>query len=60
MSLNYKMEKLNERISFRTTDDLLNYVKVLAESDERNTSYVINKMIKHFKSKGVKNIRTIK
>ena len=54
------MDKLNERISFRTTEDLLNYVKVLAESDERNTSYVINKMIKHFKSKGVKNIRTIK
>ena len=54
------MDKLSERLSFRTTSDLLNYIKELGESDERTTSYVINKMIKHFKAKGIKNIRKIK
>ena len=54
------MDKLSDRLSFRTTEELSAYIRELGESDERSISYVINKMIKHFKSKGIKNIRKIK
>ena len=54
------MDKLTERLSFRLTSDNLDYLKKLAESDERTTSFAINKMIQYFKSKGVTNIRKIK
>jgi len=60
MSLNYNMDKLTERLSFRLTSDNLDYLKQLAESDERSTSFAINKMIEHFKNSGIKNIRKIK
>ena len=54
------MDKLTERLSFRITSDNLDYLKNLAESDERTTSFAINKMIQHFKAKGIKNLRKIK
>ena len=54
------MDKKTEITSFRTTEDNLNYLKKLGESDERSISYVINRMIEHFKGKSVKDIRKIK
>ena len=43
------MDKKTEITSFRTTEDNLTYLKKLGESDERSISYVINRMIEHFK-----------
>ena len=43
------MDKKDELISFRTTEDNLKYLKQLAESDERSVSYILNKMIQYFK-----------
>tara|TARA_Y100000814_G_C12183617_1_gene352249 strand:+ start:381 stop:545 length:165 start_codon:yes stop_codon:yes gene_type:complete len=54
------MEKLTERLSFRTSEENVKYLKTLADSDDRSTSYVINRMIEHFKGKSVKDIRKIK
>ena len=42
------MNKKDELISFRTTENNLSYLKKLAESDERSVSYIINKMIEFF------------
>ncbi len=46
------MDKKDELISFRTTEDKLKYLKQLAESDERSVSYILNKMIQYFKESG--------
>ena len=46
------MDKKDQLISFRLTEDNLNYLKQLAESDERSVSFVINKMIKAFRDRG--------
>lgn len=46
------MDKKDELISFRTTEDNLKYLKQLAESDERSVSYILNKMIQYFKESG--------
>ena len=50
--LNYTMDKKDELIAFRTTTGNLNYLKQLAESDERSVSYILNKMIQYFKESG--------
>ena len=46
------MDKKDELISFRTTEDNLKYLKQLAESDERSVSYILNKMIQYFEESG--------
>ena len=46
------MDKKDELISFRTTEDNLKYLKQLAESDERSVSYILNKMIQYFMESG--------
>jgi len=46
------MDKKDELISFRTTEDNLKYLKQLAESDERSVSYILNKMIQYFNESG--------
>lgn len=53
------MDKKTERLSFRTTDDSVEYLKKLGESDDRSISYVINKMVEHFKNKNITNLREI-
>jgi len=47
------MDKKDELISFRTTEYNLNYLKKLAESDERSVSYMLNKMILYFKEEAI-------
>lgn len=46
------MDKKDQLLSFRTTEGNLNYLKHLAESDERSVSFVINKMINSFRKRG--------
>ena len=49
--LNYHMKK-TELFSFRTTEQNLNYLKLIAESDDRTPSYILNKMIDAFRERG--------
>ncbi len=51
--LNYTMDKKDELIAFRTTKGNLNYLKQLAESDERSVSYILNKMIEKCRERGI-------
>ena len=57
--LNYTMDKKDELIAFRTTKGNLNYLKQLAESDERSVSYILNKMIEKCRERGVFDIDQI-
>ena len=41
-----------ELISFRTTRENLNYLKLIAEIDDRTQSYILNKMIEAFRNRG--------
>ena len=54
------MPKKSEHIVFRTTEENLEYVKLLADSDDRTTAWILNKMIETFKDKGVKKASNIK
>ena len=45
--------KKTELFSFRTTDENLNYLKMIAETDDRSSSYILNKMIEAFRNRGV-------
>ena len=49
--LNYYMKK-SELFSFRTTEENLNYLKMIAETDDRSSSYILNKMIEAFRKRG--------
>jgi len=53
------MDKKTERLSFRTAEDSLEYLKQLGESDDRSISYVINKMVEHFKNQNITDLREI-
>ena len=44
--------KKTELFSFRTTEQNLNYLKLIAESDDRTPSYILNKMIDAFRERG--------
>ena len=48
----YLHMKKTELISFRTTEENVNYLKLLAEGDDRSQSYILNKMIEAFRSRG--------
>ena len=47
-------------LSFRTSKQNIQYLRLLAESDDRSLSYAINKMVDSFRSKKVKDIRKVK
>ena len=44
--------KKTQLMSFRTTEENVNYLKMIAESDDRSQSYILNKMIEAFRSRG--------
>ena len=49
----------NKHISFRCTEDDWSWIIQIAESDDRTPSYILNKMIKVFRNRGVFNIDQI-
>ena len=52
------MKKI-EHFSFRTTSQNLNYLKLIAESDDRSQGYILNKMIDAFRRRGCFTIEQI-
>tara|TARA_B100001971_G_scaffold39272_1_gene34357 strand:+ start:118 stop:279 length:162 start_codon:yes stop_codon:yes gene_type:complete len=47
------MGKKDQLLSFRTTEGNHDYLKQLAESNERSVSYILNKMIQGCRKRGV-------
>ena len=45
------MKKINH-CSFRTTEQNVNYLKMIAKLDGRSQSYILNKMIDAFRKRG--------
>ena len=54
------MSKKTELISFRTTLENSDYIRDLADSDERSLSYVLNKMLDAYRLKKVNKVSNIK
>ena len=52
--------KKTELISFRTTSENVNYLKFIAETDDRTQSYILNKMIEAFRNRGCFTLEQIK
>ena len=52
--------KKTELISFRTTEENVNYLKLIAETDDRTQSYILNKMIEAFRNRGCFTLEQIK
>ena len=52
--------KKTELFSFRTTEKNLNYLKLLAEIDDRSQSYILNKMIDAFRERGCFTVEQIR
>ena len=48
------MSKKSEQITFRTTPENLDYLKLLCDSDDRTMGYILNRMIESSRAKGVK------
>ena len=44
--------KQNKHFSFRTTEQNLNYLKLIAGINDRSQSYILNKMIDAFRERG--------
>jgi len=44
--------KKTKMLSFRTTDENLEFLEKVAEADDRSVSWVISKMIDYFHKKG--------
>ena len=59
MLLNYYMKK-TEHFSFRLSEENLNYLKLIAETDDRTLGYVLNTMIESFRKRGCFMIEQIK
>ena len=53
------MKKI-KHFSFRTTGQNLNYLKLIAEGDDRSQGYILNKMIDAFRERGCFTIEQIK
>ena len=53
------MKKI-KHLSFRTTEQNMNYVKLIAEYDDRSQSYILNKMIDAFRKRGCFTIEQIR
>ena len=45
------MKKI-KHFSFRTTEQNLNYLKLISELDDRSQGYILNKMIDVFRERG--------
>ena len=52
------MKKI-KHFSFRTTEQNMNYLKLIAEVDDRSQSYILNKMIDAFRERGCFTIEQI-
>ena len=52
--------KKDMTLSFRTTSENDEYLRLLAEEDDRSLSYILNKMVDTFRTKGVKKVSNIK
>ena len=52
--------KKDKHFSFRTTEQNLNYLKLIAEYDDRTPSYILNKMIDAFRERGCFAVEQIK
>ena len=52
--------KKTELFSFRTTEQNLNYLKLIAQVDDRSQSYILNKMIDAFRQRGCFTVEQIK
>ena len=48
----YQYMKKTEHFSFRTTEQNMNYLKLIAEVDDRTPAYVLSKMIDYFRMRG--------
>ena len=57
--LSLYMKKI-KHFSFRTTEQNMNYVKLIAEGDDRSQSYILNKMIDAFRKRGCFTIEQIR
>ena len=55
----YLFMKKIKHLSFRTTVQNMNYVKLIAEGDDRSQSYILNKMIDAFRKRGCFTIEQI-
>ena len=55
----YLYMKKIKHLSFRTTVQNMNYVKLIAEGDDRSQSYILNKMIDAFRKRGCFTIEQI-
>ena len=44
--------KKTEHLSFRLSEENLNYLKLLADADDRTLAYILNKMIEAFRKRG--------
>ena len=52
------MKKI-KHLSFRTTEQNLNYLKLISELDDLSQSYILNKMIDTFRERGCFTIEQI-
>ena len=52
------MKKI-KHLSFRTTEQNLSYLKLIAEGDDRSQSYILNKMVDAFRERGCFTIEQI-
>ena len=56
----YLYMKKIKHLSFRTTVQNMNYVKLIAEGNDRSQSYILNKMIDAFRKRGCFTIEQIR
>ena len=54
------MDKKSVSITFRTTESNDQFLKKLADAEDLTPSYVLNRMIKHFREKGIESPFDIK
>ena len=54
------MSKKSEQITFRTTPENIEYLKVLQDSDDRTQGWILNKMIQVFMDRGVDDASDLK
>ena len=54
------MNKKDQLLSFRTTEENFDFLKQLAESDERSVSYILNKMIESYKEHKIKKVNEVR
>ncbi len=45
--------KKDQHLSFRLSEENMNYLKLISESDDRTLGYVLNRMIQGCRNRGV-------